>query len=108
IVFQHGDSDEDYRMALAMAQVAVALDPENRPALWLTAAVWDRLLMKRGLPQWYGTQYHQASPGGPVELYPVDEAVVGDEERVRRKCPPWPRHAHARGRWAGADGTGAA
>ncbi|HET6397812.1 MAG TPA: hypothetical protein VFF91_13375 [Pseudoxanthomonas sp.] len=87
IVFQHGDTADDYRMALALAQMAVALDPDNRPARWLTAAAWDRLLMQRKLPQWYGTQYHKPKPGGPVELYPVDEAAVSDEERVRLGVP---------------------
>lgn len=102
IVFQHGDTVEDYRMALALAQVAVALDPQNKPALWLTAAAWDRLLMKRGLPQWYGTQYHQPDPAGPLELYPVDEAVVSDAERVRLNLPTL---AEARARAAAMGGN---
>lgn len=102
IVFQHGDTMEDSRLALALAQVAAALDPDNKPALWLTAAAWDRLLMKRGLPQWYGTQYHQPTPGGPPELYPVDERVVSDEERVRLNVPTL-AEARARAAAMGAD-----
>lgn len=87
IVFQHGDTMDDYRLAMALAQMAVALDPDNRPARWLTAAAWDRLLMRRGLPQWYGTQYHKPDPDGPLQLYPVDETAVDDEERVRLGIP---------------------
>ena len=87
IVFQHGDTADDYLLALSLAQVAATLDPDNKPALWLTAAATDRLLMSRKVPQWYGTQYHKANADAPIELYPVDESVVTDEERARRNVP---------------------
>lgn len=87
IVFQHGDTPDDYLLALSLAQIAATLDPGNKGALWLTAAAWDRLLMSRKVPQWYGTQYHKANADSPIELYPVDESAVTDEERAARNVP---------------------
>lgn len=87
IVFQHGETVEDYGLAMALAHMAMAIDPESKSARWLGAAAMDRLLMRRGLPQWYGTQYHMPTPDGPFELYPVDAAVVSDEERRRFNVP---------------------
>ena len=43
--------------------------------------------MSRKVPQWYGTQYHKATADSPIELYPVDESAVTDEERARRSVP---------------------
>ena len=87
IVFQHGQTPDDYLLALSLAQIAATLDPDNKPALWLTAAAMDRLLMKRKLPQWYGTQYDKPTADSPLELYMVDESVVTDEERASRNVP---------------------
>ncbi|WP_300619038.1 hypothetical protein [Dokdonella sp.] len=87
MVYQHGDSLDDYRLAFALAQVAATLDPSLKSARWLTAAAWDRMLMKRNVPQWYGTQYHQPVPGGPMALYPVNEAAVTDAERAEMNAP---------------------
>ena len=39
--------------------------------------------MSRKLPQWYGTQYIQTSPDGPMELYAIDETAVTDDDRPR-------------------------
>ncbi|WP_156924950.1 DUF6624 domain-containing protein [Pseudoxanthomonas sp. J31] len=86
ILFQRGESDDDYRTALALAQVSATLDPQRSAARWLTAAAWDRLLLHRGQPQWYGTQY-QAGKDGALELSPVDEDAVDDAERLRMGVP---------------------
>lgn len=87
MVYQHGDSLDDYRLAFALAQVAATLDPSQKQARWLTAAAWDRMLMNRNVPQWYGTQYHQPVPGGPMALYPVNESAVTDAERAQMNAP---------------------
>jgi len=42
---------------------------------------WDRLLLQKGKPQWYGTQYGPSKETGKVQLLPVDETAVTDEER---------------------------
>lgn len=87
MIFQHGETTEDYKLAFSLAQFAATLDPGNKSALWLTAATWDRILMSKKVPQWYGTQYHQSIPGGPIVLYDVNEAAVTDEERIQLEAP---------------------
>lgn len=87
LVFQHGQTFDDYQLAFSLAKIAATLNPEHRGARGLSAAAWDRTLMSRGLPQWYGTQYHRVSEDAPIELYTVDESVVTDEERSSLNVP---------------------
>lgn len=87
LVFQHGQAFDDYQLAFALAKIAATLDPNHTAALGLSAAAWDRILMSKKLPQWYGTQYHRASEGAPIELYTIDESVVTDEERSSLNLP---------------------
>lgn len=86
MVFQHGNSAEDISLAYSLATVATRFEPTHRSARWLTAAAWDRLLMRNNKPQWYGTQFTKG-PSGKWELYPVDEAAVTDAERERLGVP---------------------
>jgi len=88
MVFQHGNSADEIRMAYSLAWIASTLDPEHETARWLSAAAWDRIMMREGMPQWYGTQFRTVSPDGPWELYEVDEDAVTDEERARFGVPP--------------------
>ncbi len=87
MVMQHGGTTEDYQLAFSLSKLSATLDPSNKTACWLSAASWDRILMSKGLPQWYGTQYHSAGPGSPMELYKVDESVVSDSERAAMNVP---------------------
>jgi len=86
LVMQHGDSLEEIRLAHSFASIASALDPLDRSARWLKAASWDRLLMRKKQPQWYGTQYVQDSTG-KLTLYTVNEAAVTDAERIEMAVP---------------------
>ena len=81
LVFQHGASAEDIRLAHALSQVALKMNPNNRLAAWLSAASWDRLMLRLGQPQWYATQFVKRE--GQWVLYEVNETVVTDEERLR-------------------------
>ena len=87
MVMQHGGTTEDYRLAFSLSELSATLDPTNKKARWLSAASWDRILMSKGVPQWYGTQYRSSGPGAPMELYKVDESVVSDPERVEMNVP---------------------
>lgn len=87
MVMQHGSNTESYQLAFSLARLAVAMDPAHKRARWLAAASWDRILMSKGVPQWYGTQYLSATPGGPMELYKVDEAAVTDADRAAMNVP---------------------
>ena len=82
MLFQHGDTLADYRLANALATLAMRLAPDNKHYRWLAAASWDRLLMHQLQPQWYGTQF-KGDPARGMYLYPVAEDAVSDEERVR-------------------------
>jgi hypothetical protein len=81
LIFQHSTSADDNALAHALASIAARIDPQHRGAKWLAAAAMDRALMRRGKPQWYGTQYAKASSGDHWDLYAVDERAVTDEER---------------------------
>ncbi len=85
MVYQHGDSVEDFQRAHDLAAKAVELDPTNDTAKWLAAAAEDRYLMNLGKPQRYGTQFRKTN--GKWELYQVDPSVT-DEERARWGVPP--------------------
>jgi hypothetical protein len=81
MVFQHGDTLADYRLANALATLASQLEPGNKHYRWLAGASWDRLLMRQLQPQWYGTQFKGDARG--MYLYPVATDAVTDDERLR-------------------------
>jgi hypothetical protein len=87
MLYQHGGSVDDIRLAYSFAWIAASLDPANKEARWLSAAAWDRLLVRQGRPQWYGTQFNKSSPESPWTIDPV-EPFVTDEERARYGVPP--------------------
>ena len=81
MLYQHGESADDIRLAYSLAWIAASLDPSNKEARWLSAAAWDRLLVRLGRPQWYGTQFNRSSAESKWTIDPV-EASVTDEERA--------------------------
>jgi len=87
MIFQHGDSAEEIRLAHSFASISTALDQTSVAARWLKAATWDRLLMNLGQPQWYGTQYVR-DDSGPWRLYEVAAGAVTDEQRAALAVPP--------------------
>ncbi len=87
MVFQHGEKIDEIRLAFSLAQISATLDPVHKQARWLSAAAWDRILMAKGVPQWFGTQYYQPTPGAPTELYKIDESVISDAERAGMNVP---------------------
>ena len=86
-IFQHSRSPEDNALAHSLATIAAKIEPAHRGAKWLAAAAWDRMLMNRMMPQWYGTQITKRGIRDPWELYAIDEAAVTDEDRVRAGVP---------------------
>lgn len=87
MIYQHGDDPEDYRLAYAFATIAAKLEPDHPAPKWLIAGSWDRYLMSKNKPQWYGTQ-SQVSKDGVRALYPVDPNGVTDAERAAFHVPP--------------------
>jgi len=87
MIFQHGETVDDTRLAHALATTSRALDPSGKQCRWLSAAAWDRLMMRLGKPQWYATQFTK-SQAGTWELYKVDETAVTDADRAALDVPP--------------------
>lgn len=88
MVFQHGESADEIRLAFSLAWIAAQMEPEkNEGSMWLSAAAWDRIMMREKMPQWYGTQYVSDGPNPEMKLYRVDESAVTDEERKRFHVP---------------------
>jgi hypothetical protein len=91
MILHHSASVEDIDLAHELAKKAIELTAQaeetQEAAKWLVAATFDRSRMKRGMPQWYGTQFFQDQEGGPWVLYDVDEAALTDAERRRMNVP---------------------
>ncbi|WP_374355471.1 hypothetical protein [Chitinimonas sp.] len=88
LIFQHGTSTTDIRMAVSLSNISYSLaeGDERLKAGRLLAASWDRLMMQLKRPQWYGTQYQKIGPDGQWELYRVDETVT-DMDRQKLGVP---------------------
>ncbi len=79
MIFQHGIDTTASGMAVKMMRKALALDSTvNR---WLLAAAIDRDLMRKGMPQIYGTQYSRNGQDSKFKRYDIDTTQVTDEER---------------------------
>ena len=78
LVFQHGDTAEDYLLAHTLAVAALGEGSTESP--WLAAATLDRYLQKVGQPQIYGTQTMMRR-GEPPTREPFDHALVPESIR---------------------------
>lgn len=80
MIFQHGRDTKASGMAVTQMRRAVELDSTVNK--WLLAAAIDRDLMRRGLPQIYGTQFFKNhETGAKWKRYQIDSTKVTDEER---------------------------
>jgi hypothetical protein len=96
LIFQHGETVADYREASRLAVEAVKRDPTNATARWLAAASEDRLRVKEGQLQKWGTQFELRGgadggmPEAPDAIWvfrPVDPATT-DAQRAEWNVPP--------------------
>ena len=79
MIFQHGHDTTASGMAVKLMKKAIALDSTvNR---WLLAAAIDRDLMRKGLPQIYGTQFVKMGQNAKFERYKIDSTQITDEQR---------------------------
>lgn len=88
VIYHHGQTADHYRLATSLAWIAASLEPDNETYLWLTASTWDRLMVSRGKPQWYGIQPIIDEAGNIVGRHPIDEEAVTDEERAHFQVMP--------------------
>jgi hypothetical protein len=87
LIFQHGDSLPDTQLALALVTTAARMDASNHDAEALMAQAWDRIMVKSGKPQWYGTQFVRSKTTGKWMLYPTDPSAVTDAQRQAMGLP---------------------
>jgi hypothetical protein len=109
VIFHHGQTIDDYRLASSLAWISMTLEPANKDYAYMSASTWDRLMVSQGRPQWYGTKCrHESEQPGKDELYPVDEAAVTDSDRARFDLKPLEvmrAHIGESIRLSGADAT---
>jgi TonB family protein len=79
IIFQHGNTSEDYLKANEFAKKAVRLNKKNNAAKTLIAQSWDRYLRSLGKPQVYGTQRFIFRNIEYLEA--IDTTVISEKER---------------------------
>jgi uncharacterized OsmC-like protein len=77
IVFQHGDTPDDYLLAHTLAMIAIAQGDPN--ATWIASASLDRYLQSIHQPQIYGTQFDTAKK--TVTQDPYNRALISDSLR---------------------------
>jgi hypothetical protein len=87
VIFHHGQTFEQYRLSASLAWIAHELEPNNTTYAWQTASSWDRMMLKKDRPQWYGVQAHR-NEHKQLVLSNIDEAVVTDAERQRYNVKP--------------------
>jgi len=85
VIFQHGETSDDYRLANQLAKKA--LDMGDERAKWLYAASLDRWFLSVGKPQKFGTQFVRNSQDEWELAQPLDPSVT-DEERTKYNVPP--------------------
>lgn len=88
MIFQHGSSPDDIKLAFSLATISARLAPSHPAPKWLAAAAWDRYMIWKKQPQWYGTQSHFIKEIGKTSLYPVLPDAVSDAERAEAQIPP--------------------
>ncbi len=85
MIFHHGKSEADYKVAMRLAEESIG--KRYQKAKWLCAGATDRLLMKQGKSQKYGTQFIRKNPKSKWVLAPIEKGMT-DEERARFNVPP--------------------
>lgn len=88
MIFQHGSGADDIKLAFSFATISARLAPAHPAPKWLAAAAWDRYMIWKKLPQWYGTQSQFIKETGQTSLYPVAPNAVSDVERAEAQIPP--------------------
>lgn len=83
MIYQHGPTLVDSKKAILFAKKSMELG--YKKSKWLYAAAVDRLLMKQGKKQKYGTQF--INKNGEWSLYKVDTSTT-DKERAKFSVEP--------------------
>jgi len=85
MIFHHGPSIQDSVKAVKLSKTSYELG--HKKSLLLCATCLDRLLMKKGKKQKFGTQYRKNNAKSKWKLLPVDSRTT-DEERKKWGIAP--------------------
>ncbi|OGM95002.1 hypothetical protein A2524_02835 [Candidatus Wolfebacteria bacterium RIFOXYD12_FULL_48_21] len=85
MIFHHGQLLADYKTAIKLSEQSIKKGYQK--AKWLHAAGTDRLLIKQGKKQKFGTQFFKKSAKSKWALAPIKKGMT-DEERARFNVPP--------------------
>lgn len=109
VIFHHGQTIDDYRLATSLAWISMTIEPTSKDYAYMAASTWDRFMVKQSRPQWYGTKCrHEPDQSGKDQLHPVDETAVTDSDRARFDLKPLEvmrAHIGESIRLSGADAT---
>jgi hypothetical protein len=83
MIYQHAQGVEGSALAHELAMISAAMGYER--ARWLTAASWDRLLVRLDRGQRFGTQY-TVDAAGTKTLEEMEPGVT-DAMRTAMHCP---------------------
>jgi len=84
LVFQHGESSDDYLLAHVLAMVAISKGQSG--AVWISAATLDRYLQSIHQPQIFGTQFRTPDKE-PTTQEPYNRNLVSDSLRGYMAVP---------------------
>lgn len=79
MIYQHGQTPDDYLLAHVLAVTAISKG--SRDARWLSAATMDRYLRSIWQPQVYGTQFSRSSDKEPWSHESLNEHLLSDTMR---------------------------
>jgi len=85
MIMQHGKTPKDYMLAHVFATAAAQRG--NKPAVWLSAASFDRLMVSAGQPQIFGTQYFSDANEPYKMKEPLDAELISDSVRKAFNVP---------------------
>jgi len=85
MIMQHGNTPKDYMLAHVFATAAAQRG--NKPAVWLSAASFDRLMVSAGQPQIFGTQYFSDANAPYKMKEPLDADLISDSVRKAFNVP---------------------
>jgi len=91
MLYQHGPSIADSKKAIQFAKKSMGMGSND--AKWLFAAATDRLLVKQGRKQKFGTQFFRDSKTGKVSVRPINKRTT-DKMRKEFNVPPFKEVLH--------------
>jgi hypothetical protein len=85
-IFYHSARPVHQQRAHALAEHAVARNPQHDKAQRMVARAWDRFMRRMDRPQWYGTELVRQDDG-TWGLYRIDTSQISEQDRQALGIP---------------------